>query len=438
MAELLKKVIGATMGNQEPLAGTVGPTMAEMIQGRGLAPEETVSQGPSFNMGEMPSREPFNRYEGALEKQRARSTSGLEAIMGGLGSGNIDIKSIAPYIQTLMQGVTAPESMALKRGEKALDLEDFAQKEKIKSEYDFKHAPAGSQPFVGGKPFGQPIPKEIPDKDVNMPPAFDLIGVKYLGDKYQTKEGRLYFSKLYASNPKIQQEVAEQERQMAQNRFIVQPSFQFSGVDPNTGQPILLNQRSGQFSTSQVPGSGGIAPKNISEDYKNDITAINQAEDLVKGLRENWNKLGIKSRSDAVKKYGSGITGFNPDAKLYNDQREAFLGNLSRSIAAERGVLTNQDIARIEKAIPKIGANPFTVDNLAEGEKKWDNALEFVKKAKDRVGQRSKMTYSNPTGGNETKPDKTQKVQHVLTGKPAGRYDVDGRIIKWDGTKEIW
>lgn len=51
-----------------------------------------------------------------------------------------------------------------------------------------------------------------------------------------------------------------------------------------------------------------------------------------------------------LKLYAGALTGANPEAKAYRDASEGFLGNLSRSVGGEKGVLTNQDIGRMRSA----------------------------------------------------------------------------------------
>lgn len=49
---------------------------------------------------------------------------------------------------------------------------------------------------------------------------------------------------------------------------------------------------------------------------------------------------------------GARATKLYSTIKTYEDEKEAFLGNLSRQAAAERGVLTNQDISRLSRSLP--------------------------------------------------------------------------------------
>ena len=47
-------------------------------------------------------------------------------------------------------------------------------------------------------------------------------------------------------------------------------------------------------------------------------------------------------------------TGANEDARVYRDMKESFLATLARA-KGERGVLTDQDVKRVEKALPSFG-----------------------------------------------------------------------------------
>jgi hypothetical protein len=156
---------------------------------------------------------------------------------------------------------------------------------------------------------------------------------------------------------------------------------------------------------------GGLGPKQLSEDLKKDQTAVAQARDLIKSLKDQWGDLGITGRASAIKTYTEGKTGYNPNAKVYADVRDGFLGNLSRSIAAERGVLTQIDIDRIAKTLPKIGLDPTSVDSAVEAEKKWKVIEGILDSAEKRMGERYRMTPTNPTG--------------TTPGRKIGRFTVE-------------
>ena len=138
----------------------------------------------------------------------------------------------------------------------------------------------------------------------------------------------------------------------------------------------------------------GILPP-MSEDLKKDYTATAQAYDMVNLLKQLWDSFehgsGTIGRAEAAKTYAAAVAGQHPDAKVYVSNREAFLGNLSRSLAAERGVLTQQDIERIAKALPKIGLNALSNDNKEEADKKWDQIEQIISNAEKRLQERGEM-----------------------------------------------
>jgi hypothetical protein len=168
---------------------------------------------------------------------------------------------------------------------------------------------------------------------------------------------------------------------------------------------------------SKAPPIGkptGLVPP-LSEDFKKDYTAIGQASDLVTSLKSTWDSLkigiGESGRLQGTKSYLAGKTAQNANAKLYLDNREAFLGNLSRSLAAERGVLTQQDIDRVARAIPKIGLNALNNDNKEEADKKWAEIFKLIENAEKRAIERSKMRTEKPSpiiSGKDSKPNQAE------------------------------
>jgi len=180
----------------------------------------------------------------------------------------------------------------------------------------------------------------------------------------------------------------------------------FVGVNPETGAPQIMPSRGKPTITEIEPPAGGIGAKTLSEDYKKDVTAYKQAGDLVSSLKKTWGGLGVTDRTSNVMLAGKARIGKHSSAKLYMDAREAFLGNLSRSLAAERGVLTQQDIERIERALPEMGFNPLTVDSKEEANKKWGFIEDILKSAEKRMKERSQITYTNPTGEGTKEPTK--------------------------------
>jgi hypothetical protein len=214
-------------------------------------------------------------------------------------------------------------------------------------------------------------------------------------------------------------------------------------LDEN-GNPaaVVFNPKSQSFTTQPFPEGKAPMPRQIAESVKSEIGAVSQTQDLVDGLERQWSDMGIVSREDAIKAYTKGKIGDNPTAKAYSDLREAFLGQLSRSIAAERGVLTNQDIDRIKKALPAIGINPLGVDNAEEASKKWKEIYTIIENAKRRTWEKAGMTYSTVKEKRSSQAEKYFKdeKEEKKTEKPKTEKKVVGRrkspsgkiIVKYD------
>ncbi len=271
----------------------------------------------------------------------------------------------------------------------------------------------GETPMLGGQPIGKPLP-EGPQKItykqtdegniVGLPesirPGQEITPIE-TGLKGKTPEQETNEWKTFKAEGERQGKTTEgilkEWDQRVKNRTTQNV---YIGNDVN-GNPLFAPSKgTPKVITGEAP-PGGIADKKLSEKFKEDQTAINQADDLIKQLETQWKALNITDRPSAVSAYMSGKIGRNKNAKVYADSVDAFLGNISRSLAAERGVLTDQDIKRVSKALAKIGWDPFSVDSKEEGEKKWKQIHDIIANSKKRLDQRSRMTQSNPTGANE-------------------------------------
>lgn len=201
-------------------------------------------------------------------------------------------------------------------------------------------------------------------------------------------------------------------------RYFPQPGNMFIGADVG-GNPVTMPSR-GPVSTTVTPGPlGGLTSKVLSEDFKKDLEAKMGAEDLVSQLKRQWDGLGITSRASNIEVFGKAKTGYHSKGKTYLNFREGLLGNLSRSIAAERGVLTQQDIDRIAKIIPELGINPLNVHNAEEAESVWKEIQLVIDAGYERARRRRMMTQQNPMGEGQKEvpasyPNKTKTV--VRTG----------------------
>jgi hypothetical protein len=206
------------------------------------------------------------------------------------------------------------------------------------------------------------------------------------------------------ADPKTGQEISRQEVGKI-GRANQPPGNIYVGQTEGGGMVTMPTRGPIKLSVTEPP-EGGLLPKNISEDYKKDVGALKNATDLVNELKSMWDGLGVmggqRGRLHGVQLWGEAKAAKNKDAKTYLDDREAFLGNLSRSIAAERGVLTQQDIDRVARAMPKIGPNPLSVDNQEEADRKWGLVKTIVSNAEKRLRERYKISGKNPTGTENT------------------------------------
>lgn len=185
---------------------------------------------------------------------------------------------------------------------------------------------------------------------------------------------------------------------------------QFVGVSPDGTGAIVFIPKTQEFKTIPFPEGQAPLPKQLSEDLKKDTAAVAGAFDIVTQLKKRWDSIKITSRLSNAAAYGKGLAGQNVDAKTYDGMRNAFLGQLSRSIAAERGVLTNQDIERIGKALPKLGLNLASVDNKEEAEAKWNEINLVIQNATKRAYERKGLNYNVEMDMGKVQPkQETQK-----------------------------
>lgn len=215
-------------------------------------------------------------------------------------------------------------------------------------------------------------------------------------------------------NPKEKGMVLQKIQSNAEKLRMTAPASNiFIGTNPDTGNPIIMPSRGKPTMTEINAPAGGIAGKTVSEDYKKDVTAIKQARDLVGTLKKQWQTLGITNRGSAVGAATKGRLGTDANAKVYMDAKMAFLGNLSRSIAAERGVLTEQDIQRINGVVANVGFNPFMADSAAEANKKWGMIDDIIKSAERRMKERKGITFKSDENTSSVKQSGRFTVKEI-------------------------
>jgi len=94
----------------------------------------------------------------------------------------------------------------------------------------------------------------------------------------------------------------------------------------------------------------------ISDKQKDQLGELAVSNQTLGGLLAMADRL-ITARSapeawaQGLRLHAGAFTGENPLAKSYVDAKKGFLGPISRSVAKERGVLTDRDIGRIDSAL---------------------------------------------------------------------------------------
>jgi hypothetical protein len=122
-------------------------------------------------------------------------------------------------------------------------------------------------------------------------------------------------------------------------------------VDPNT-----LHKFPAGTTYRQVASVGGFSatPKQLES-----ITELDNTSAIVTELDKLTERIILAEDAVAANIQGPELflgakSKSNPIAATYNDKRAAFTGVLSRSIGGEKGVLTDRDISRVVRSLPKF------------------------------------------------------------------------------------
>src|SRR5512146_637900 len=120
----------------------------------------------------------------------------------------------------------------------------------------------------------------------------------------------------------------------------------------------------------------------------------------------------------------------NPRAAVYQDQRQALLGIISRQVGAERGVLTDRDIYRIDNALPHFRDTREIKDQkLRFLRGMFDVSREARLKAMSQLVGEPVGQQTTPTGGQRTQVD-TLPPASQYSGKTA---TVTGKRFRSNG-----
>jgi hypothetical protein len=122
----------------------------------------------------------------------------------------------------------------------------------------------------------------------------------------------------------------------------------------------------------------------LSDAQRKTYDQIGSSKSLLSVLKTMWDEIAPQSRLEGTRMFAAAKTGQNPQAKAYMDERKAFLGIISRGLGGEVGVLTDRDIDRVDKALARIGANPFENETAEEAELKWNTIAQIIDEAEQR------------------------------------------------------
>lgn len=104
----------------------------------------------------------------------------------------------------------------------------------------------------------------------------------------------------------------------------------------------------------------------VDDKQRDKVSGLKKANEIV-GQLDSLSRqiITAKTPEEAFGQRGQAVEAFfktNPLAATYRDLKQGFLGNLSRELGGERGVLTNQDIQRMADALPYFGDTEATRD----------------------------------------------------------------------------
>lgn len=177
-----------------------------------------------------------------------------------------------------------------------------------------------------------------------------------------------------------------------------------------SGQAGLQNVPIGiRNSVADILVSSGSAI--VPQKARDTINGINAASALVDKLESLWSAKGVKHAAGAAR-LGAGLqnaagayTQSNTDAAEYDRLKEN-LSTLARAMG-ERGVLTDQDVARVKKAIPTL----YTDSRL--GPRQFQTLRSLFLSFKTRAVQT--YTSENPTAGQSGLSDEEAYKRYLQT-----------------------
>lgn len=108
----------------------------------------------------------------------------------------------------------------------------------------------------------------------------------------------------------------------------------------------------------------------LTADQRNFLSSSIGILDQIDQFEAMRNKIGYAEGLGArggglLKSVGASLLGNDPDVRVYNNMRQAFISNIAKGVGSESGVLTDPDVARALAAMPAI------TDTKAESEAKF-------------------------------------------------------------------
>jgi len=180
--------------------------------------------------------------------------------------------------------------------------------------------------------------------------------------------------------------------------------------------------------TGQIPTTPktrqSITELDVSENMLDFLGGL--ADQLI--TTENW----VEAAAQGVRLTAAAATRSNRQAAVFSDQRKALLGIFSRQIGAERGVLTDRDIERIDDALPKFRDTKSIKDDklaflrsmITVNREARTRAIDSLLSGRALSGQRGAASSPGGAGGGPSGPAAPQT-------KTIGGKTYEKRDGKW-------
>lgn len=214
--------------------------------------------------------------------------------------------------------------------------------------------------------------------------------------------------------------LTEQERAEILSRRGGTPKPSAGGFSPYPGlelQDVTVGRNpSARYGKAASPSDSMQQQELTQENFANLLTRLRSGYEKAQTVER-----GPKALASGVARTGKSMLQLDPEVSTYSGLRKATLGQAARVISTERGVMTNQDMNRIESAIP----DQFTARET--GNQQFDQlegiTVDTVKTAINR-GRRQRgepeMTdeevraHLGLGAGNDLTPEESEIVNRLL------------------------